>query len=170
MDKCGNKVLDISTHNEENSTTKKKLHVYAHCTKLVDEDSENSKSLLTEKYTTPGALTVLYINFEKEQLTNINFPFLLEFPQEERNEDILNVAERHEYILTPYNGDLTSSTSLLNEETQLKVKMLKSNPPKFVYPQMSPKIVDDPTNMIVTVPPLSYGFIVYPNAGVEACM
>jgi len=188
----GRKVLDIQTYlGSGNGDTieiqdegegrsggeNTKLKVYAHCTQLLDEDddtdTDNANYLLTEKYTTRGSLTLVFTNFEKELPTNIHFPFFLEFPNEKSSETMekdFSITERHEYILTPSTGQLDSPFTTLNEETDLKVKQTKSIPPKFIYPTMSPKVVTNPSDLVVSVPPLSYGFIVYPNAGVEACM
>jgi heparanase 1 len=69
-------------------------------------------------------------------------------------------SPRAEYVLTAPEGDMSSVNIELNGV------VLNANPDGSL-PSLSPNIVESNTPM--TLPPLSYGFFVFPEAQAPAC-
>lgn len=118
------------------------LFAFAHCTKA---DVEGIK---------PGAVTVLLINYNQDNDVQIATLKL-----KQSDVDLLK-APRQDYTLTPGTaGVLNSTVSNLNG----KPLVVTNN----VFPALDPQISKDGEALIL--PKTSYGFYVFPEAGVKAC-
>lgn len=116
------------------STDSSDIDAFTHCTASNDRLSNNQTGL-----------TIAWVNLSPSTTYTINVPGI----------DSSNWVPREEYILTSPDNNLASQTILLN-----------NNPLTFSNGQLSPLIpvtVMDPS-VAWTVPPLSYGYTVFPNA------
>jgi len=93
-----------------------------------------------------GSVTLAVVNVSKNITYTIN------------PTGIDSVSPRQEYILTSPNGNIRSRSIDLNDK-QLDYSTVK-------LPTLDPKVVDSGS---LEVPPLSYGYIVFPNANAAAC-
>jgi len=99
-----------------------------------------------------GAVTLVFLNTKNETVVSMNFT----------NEETVLTSERHVYTLTSFKGLPTSRSVYLNEKILLSVDSKTGVPV-----DMPPVILAG--NLDIAVAPLSYGFIVLPNANAEAC-
>ena len=101
-----------------------------------------------------GAVTMVFLNTKNETVVSMNFT---------SEETLLGLnSEQHVYTLTSFKGLPTSRSVYLNEKILLSVDSKTGVPV-----EMPPVILKENINVVVA--PLSYGFIVLPNAKVEAC-
>ncbi len=123
--------------------------VYAHCTRKGGKEDELPGL-------EPGAVTVLIINFMAQYDAQIGG---LKLEGEWRD---LLPAPRLDYTLTSGTpGKINGAFSLLNG-SPLQVSS------EGVYPSMPPLVVKGGEGLVL--PKQSYGFYVFPKAGVQACM
>jgi heparanase len=135
----GPTVLDLQSSSPD-------VTAYAHCT---------AKGAPGAK---PGAVSLLLVNFQADADAQVSALRL-------DGQDLLggSGAVRHEYLLAPGTaGVLNSTVSSLNGKP-LTVSA------KGAYPKLEPKEVADGAANPLVLPKTSYGFVVLPDAGVEAC-
>lgn len=138
----GREVLRVESSSPE-------VTVYAHCTRKGGKEDELQGL-------EPGAVTVLIINFMAQHDAQIG---VLKLEGEWRD---LLPEPRLEYTLTSgMPGKLNGTFSLLNG-SPLQVSS------EGVYPAMDPLVVKKGEDLVL--PKQSYGFYVFPKAGVRACM
>ena len=138
-------------------SSSKDVTVYAHCTRRRKGGKEGGKEEEDEGME-PGAVTVLVINFMAQYDAQISSLKL----EGGEGKDLLAAAPRLDYTLTSGTpGKLNGTFPLLNG-SPLQVSS------KGVYPAMPPLVVKEGEGLVL--PKRSYGFYVFPKAGVQACI
>jgi len=137
----GPTVLDVQSSSPD-------VTAYAHCTAA---GAPGAKA---------GAVTLLLVNFKADADAEVTALVLAA-----GGPDLLQQGggARHEYLLAPGTpGVLNSTASSLNGR-------LLALSAKGAYPKLEPKVVADGAAAPLVLPKTTYGFVVLPDAGVEAC-
>mmetsp|Transcript_16017 Transcript_16017/g.26864 ORF Transcript_16017/g.26864 Transcript_16017/m.26864 type:complete len:565 (-) Transcript_16017:183-1877(-) len=150
----GKKVLDIFA--DETSASASSVRLFAHCTPEIEglhvEDSG--------EMTRDGSVTMMYLNYDDEDVLV--------------DDDALKNGSylRWEYFLSGvYNPKSPAADALHSDLIALNGKLLVPNPATGDLPQLSPRVVDGTAaETRLRLPGYSYGFIVYPFAGLKVCM
>ena len=142
------------------------LVVYAHCTPFNEG---------TKDYFQYGSVTLLYLNYNNIEM-NIH-----EIRSAENEDVTLEMSPRYEYILTGIPKESVNVDNLHSDRVALNQVYLHPDEDGMI-PPLIPIFIDSTHNHtgvvngpqdlpdVITVPPQSYGFFVFPTWNHVACM
>lgn len=141
----GKKVLATSAKSKEPIEADLSLRAYSHCT------PGNA-----------GSVTFVLINLSNTTAVAIN-----DITLETGSRNLLATSRREEYIVTSGSVSTNETDILISKSVRLNGELLKVSE-DFRIPSLNPYIVKAPQGALV-MQPLSYGFIVFPDADVAIC-
>ena len=155
----GKKVLGASVSSIDDSAYDT-FRVYAHCTPNLDNDVYLNIS------TNQGSVTILYLNYAEGSVV-LNDDMLIGSTER-------TGPTRHDFVLTGVHNPLSNAADALHSDlVALNGKLLTPHATTGDIPLMTPHTLstkcDDCTKKL-TLPGLSYGYIVYPIAAAAACL
>lgn len=134
------------------------IRAYAYCTSVKGNVGQSPI----------GSVTVLLINLSNSTVYNVELSFDTLTPSEVRN------LARQEYLVTSAGGpsveNILASKSVLLNGKLLSTGLGVDGSSSGKIPDLLPYEVSAGSDTSVSMPPLSYGFFVFPTAQASACM
>jgi heparanase 1 len=141
----GKNVLATFAASQEPIETDLSLRAYSHCSSSGH-----------------GGVTVLLINLSNTTSVNIDNISL-----DASGRNLLSSSRREEYIFSSASDSTVETDILISKKVKLNGQPLEVSE-DFNIPALKPSIVQHPQPSMV-MQPLTYGFVVFPHAGVSIC-
>ena len=141
----GKNVLATASASREPIENVLSLRAYAHC-------SAAGK----------GGVTVVLINLSNITAVNVDNISL-----DSSGQNLLASSRREEYIFSSAANSTVETDVLISKKVKLNGQLLKVSE-DFGVPALNPFVVEDPQSPMI-MQPLTYGFVVFPQAGVSIC-